>query len=249
MKIELRQIPLLSPSEIGELSSNLEAIHSKTLRTIEYLNNTLQAKKLEIANRWKSTNIGDADKARLAQQETLVVVGKIKDAARDELDGFIKEAGPAYWSLMEQRAFYDNPVKVLTRAGLGTDQRTAYLHQLAHAGSVELGHLAQVAVSTRNEILAAAILSKLDSMPAKDRPVSAQQLASAMDLPGFNKVAAYMKIGENRLQGIVVAIRTWNSGRSNPINTVSLALRERQIDRSVLEADDDVEVDNDYEDA
>lgn len=37
----------------------------------------------------------------------------------------------------------------------------------------------------------------------------------------------------------MIAIRSWLSGRSNPINTVALALRTRDIDVSVLvDADD-----------
>ncbi|WP_222910019.1 hypothetical protein [Pseudomonas sp. DNDY-54] len=239
MKIELLNTPLLSPAEISDLAGNLEAIHSRTLKAIERLNKDVATKKAEIANRWKSANIDAGDKARIAEQETLASVRLIKDNAQAELDGLLKSAGPAHSALVAQRAFYDSPVKVLTRAALGTAQRTAYLQQLAYAGPSELGHLAQVAVSTKNEPLAAAVLSKLDSMPSKDRPVSAQQLAAAMDLPDFKKVAEYLKIGENRLQGILVAIRAWDSGRSSPINTVSLALRERQIDRSVLEVDDD----------
>jgi hypothetical protein len=146
----------------------------------------------------------------------------------------LKDAGPSHAQLVAQRPYYESPVKVLSRAGLGDARRTAYLQQLVHAGSAELGHMAQVAVGTKNEPLAAAVLSLLDTMPTKDRPVSPHALASAMQLDDYTKVREYLKIGDARLQGIVLAVRAWNQGRSNPLNTVALALREQAIDADVL---------------
>ena len=122
---------------------------------------------------------------------------------------------------------------------LGDPKRTEYLNQLAYAGPAELGHMAQVAVSSKNVPLAAAVLSLLDRMPSKDRPVGPAELAHAMRLDDFLKVGEYIKLGDARLQGILVAIRTWKHGRSNPINTVQLALRERGIDRDLIGGGDD----------
>lgn len=234
MKIELINTPLLSPQQIGELASTLDALHSRVLKAIARLQKDVDTRKAEIANRWKSAGIDAADKARFAQSETLAAVRQIKDNSRAELDRLFKEAGPSHAQLVEQRPFYDSPVKVLSRAALGDARRTAYLQQLAHAGPAELGHMAQVAVATRNEPLAAAVLSLLDAMPTKERPVSPQALATAMQLDDYAKVREYIKLGDARLQGIVLAVRTWNQGKSNPLGTVSLALRERAIERGVM---------------
>jgi hypothetical protein len=51
-----------------------------------------------------------------------------------------------------------------------------------------------------------------------------------MELPEYAKVNEYLKLAEARLQGIIVAIRTWRQGRANPLNTLSLALREKEIE-------------------
>ena len=234
MKIELTDTLLLSPPKIGELASSLDALHTRVLKAIERLNKDVATKKAEIANRWKSAGIDPADRARIAQTETLAAVRLIKDNSRAELDRMLKDAGPSHAQLVAQRPYYDSPVKVLSRAALGDARRTAYLQQLAHAGSAELGHMAQVAVGTKNEALAAAVLSCLDALPTKDRPVSPQALASAMQLDEYAKVREYLKIGDARLQGIVLAVRAWNQGRSNPLSTVALALREQAIDADVL---------------
>ena len=233
--MNLNQVsPLLSPQQIGELASNLDAIHTRALKAIERLNQDVASRKAEIANRWKSAGIDAADKARFAQSETVAAVRQIKDNSAKELDKLLKDAGAPHAQLVSQREFYSSPAKVLARAALGDPKRTEYLHQLAYAGPAELGHMAQVAVATQNIPLASALLSLLDRMPSKDRPVGPAELAAAMKLDDYLKVQEYIKLGDARLQGILIAIRSWNQGKSNPLNTVQLALREQAIDRSLL---------------
>lgn len=239
MSIELTQTPLLSASQIGELASTLDAIHSRALKTIERLQKDVDTRKREIASRWKSAGISMADQARYAESETLAAVLQIRENAQKELDAILKSAGAPYEQLVAQRQFYDSPVKVLARAGLGTPERTHYATQLDHAGPSELAHMAQVAVSTKNESLAAAVLGLLDRLPTKDRSVSPQHLANSMRLDAYLKVQDYIKLGDARLQGILIAIRTWKHGRANPLDTVALALRERTIEKEIIEEGDD----------
>ena len=240
MKIELTQTPLLTTQQIGELASTLDLIHSRVEKTIERLNKDVSAKKSEIASRWKSSyGLSSSDLARMAKNETLAVIRLIKDNAKDELDKLLKDAGKPHADLVAQRVFYDSPVKVLSRAALGDSRRTEYLQQLTHAGPAELGHMAQVAVSTKNVQLAAAVLSLLDRLPTKDRPVGPTNLATAMNLADFEKVHEYIKLGDLRLQGILVNIRTWTTGKSNPINTIQLAMRNSEINHDLTGGHDD----------
>lgn len=238
--MNLNQVsPLLSPQQIGELASNLDAIYSRALKTIQRLQSDIDARKAEIASRWKSAGIDAADKARISQSETVAAVRQIKDNSTKELDKLLKDAGAPHAQLVSQRDFYSSPAKVLSRAALGDPKRTEYINQLAYAGPAELGHMAQVAVATQNIALAAAVLSLLDRMPSKDRPFGPIELASAMKLDDYLKVQEYIKLGDARLQGILVAIRTWNQGKSNPLNTVQLALRELAIDHDLIGGDDE----------
>ena len=94
--------------------------------------------------------------------------------------------------------------------------------------------MGQLAAGTGNVALAAAVLSRLDAMPTNQRPFTAQQLASAIDTD-YKKVAEYLKIAEARFQGVVLAIRAWQSDKANLVDTVSLAIRSRQIDQKVLQ--------------
>ncbi len=239
MKIELTNTPLLSPSELIALASQLDTIHTKALKSIERLNKDIETRKREIANRWKNASISSEDQAKYAQSETRAAVLQIRENAQAELNAILKSAGGPHEQLVLQRQFYDSPVKVLSRAGLGSQERTNYLLQAQHAGPAELAHLAQVAVSTKNATLAAALLSVLDATPTSSRPVSAQSLARAMELADYEKAQQAIALGDARLQGIIVAVRTFNQGRANPLDTVALALRERTIEAGILEEGDD----------
>ena len=99
--------------------------------------------------------------------------------------------------------------------------------------------MAQVAVGTRNLALASAVLSLIDRMPSKDRPVGPVELATAMRMDDFLKVQEYVKLGDARLQGILVTIRAWNAGKANPISSIQLAMRERDIDHELIGGGDE----------
>ncbi|EPO4284803.1 hypothetical protein ACUARH_001807 [Pseudomonas aeruginosa] len=240
MKITFSDTPLLTPQQIGELASTLDLLHKRTLTTIERLNKDIATRKQQIASRWKNApGLSSGDLARFAENETLATIREIKDNSKAELDKIIKDAGAPHAQLIGQRQFYDSPAKVLARAALGDPKRTEYLQQLQHAGHAELGHMAQVAVGTGNVALASAVLSLIDRLPTKDRPVGPAELATAMKLDDFLKVQEYIKLGDARLQGILVAIRAWNAGKSNPISSVQLAMRERGIDRDLIGGGDE----------
>ncbi len=240
MKITLSDTQLLSTQQIGELASQLDTLHSRVLKAVERLNKDVGTTKTEIASRWKSApGVGAGELARFAQNETLAAVRQIRDNSKAELDKLLKDAGAPHAQLIAQKPFYDSPAKVLARAALGDPKRTEYLQQLQHARPAELGHMAQVAVGTRNLALASAVLSLIDRMPSKDRPVGPVELATAMRMDDFLKVQEYVKLGDARLQGILVTIRAWNAGKANPISSVQLAMRERDIDHDLIGGGDE----------
>ncbi|QIQ72091.1 MULTISPECIES: hypothetical protein [Pseudomonas syringae group] len=236
----LKQIPLLTVADIGSATSALDATHSRILKTIKRLQDDVEARRVEIKSRWAKTRqanlIGaDANALRSIElQEMTQAFDGIKQTAAAELDQLFKEAGASHALVLGQRPYYDSPVRVVARAGLGSDKRTAYALQLQGSLKAELSHLGQVAVGTGDEVLAAAVLSRIDRLPREDRPFSANELASAMRPEAFLKVQEYIKIAETRFQGVVIAIRAWNSGRKNPLSTVSLALRQGELDEQLL---------------
>jgi hypothetical protein len=234
-------LPFLDASELVSIASNADAISTRTLKALDRLQKDVDARKREIANRWKTAPIAPMDKQRIEAEEIRVATMQIRQNAEKELDGLFSEAGAAYNRAVAQRPFYDSAVKTLNRLTLGDPKRSEYMRQLRSVGPAELAHLGQFAVSSGNKALAAAIVSRLDSFPASSRPFGAVELASAMNLDEHRKASEAIKIVEVRFQTTVIAIRTWKAGKSNPLNTVSLALQGRALNAALmseLEADD-----------
>ena len=227
-------LPFLNASELLSVASGIDALHSRTIKAIERLQRDVDAQKSAIANRWKTAAIGASDKRRIEAEEIRVATLTIRKNSENELDGLLKEAGIAHTRAVGQRGFYGSPVMTLNRVSLGDARRSSYQDQVAGIGPAEAMHLGQWAVSTGNLALAAALVAKVDAMPAGNRPYSGVALAEAMRLDEHRKAAEAIKIVEMRFQGIVIAIRAWKASRSNPLHAVGLSLMGRTLDSAVL---------------
>lgn len=239
MKV-INQTPFMTTAQIGEATSALDSTHSRVLKTIQRLQSDFDTRRAEIKGRWLKTrqaNLNGTSAVTLQgieAQELAQAFSEIKKNGAKELDQLLKQVGASHALVIGQRLYYESAVQVLSREGLGSPERTSYALQLQGSISAELGHLGQFAVGTQNKVLAAAILSRIDRLPRDQRPFSAEDLASSMQLDTFVKVGEYIKIAEARLQGTLVAIRAWSAGRSNPLSTVSLALRAAELDSELL---------------
>lgn len=237
MNTELNpNLPFLSVKEIGDLTSALDATHTRTIKTIARLQNDIDAQKASIANRWKTAHIDQRDSTRIQAQELKAVILEIRKNSEKELDGLFREAGASHAKIVAQRMFYESPVRTLARAGLGSQKRSDYLQQLQGAGSSEVAHMAQLAVSTRDTSLAAALLTILDGFQKANRPFTTQYFAEAFGHEEFLKVREYLKIAEHRFQGTVIAVRTWLADKANPLHSVGLALMGRTLDEAAVKS-------------
>lgn len=227
-------LPFLSASELLSIASGIDALHGRTIKTIERLQRDVDAQKAAIANRWKTAAIGANDRRRIEAEEIRVVTLTIRQNSEKELDALLKEAGIAHTRAAGQRGFYASPVMTLNRLSLGDPRRSSYLDQVAGIGPAEAMHLGQWAVSTGNLALAAALVAKVDAMPAANRPYSGVALAEAMQLDEHRKAVEAIKIVDARFQGVVIAIRTWKTAKANPLHSVSLSLMGRSLDDKTL---------------
>lgn len=230
-------LKFLNGSQMIEAAAALDSVHTRVLKVIERLQKDVDARKRAIAARWSgaaSFGLQPQDVQRIKTTEVNAAILEIQRASEKELDALLKEAGASHSAIVACREFYDSPVKTLNRLTLGDAKRTEYMGQVQSIGLAELSHLGQFSVSTGNAALAAAIVSRLDVMPSKDRPFGAVALAEAMGLDEHRKGAESLKIADVRLQSILIAIRSWKAGKDNPVNTVALALRNRELDAATL---------------
>ena len=100
--------------------------------------------------------------------------------------------------------------------------------QVAGAGPTELANLATFAIATQNRALGAALLSALDAMPARSRPFSAQELADKLCGDETRAVLASVEAVRTANQRTLNANRAFLRGRSDPLATLKLALRNKK---------------------
>jgi hypothetical protein len=235
VKIALKQTPLMSASQLVELASSADLNFQQAGKAIDRLQKDVAEQKRRISERWKGLSISQSDRDRLSAQELRNSVVEIVRNAEPELDRLMKRAHELATQAEAQRDMWDSPVKVLARQGLGLQQRSEYHVQLRDAGPAEVAHIGQLAVGTSNAVLAAAVLSRLDALPSKDRPFSAQELAAAVGVEEYAKANEAIRIASNRGQATINAIRAFRQGRQNPFNNLADAMRRSQEDLSLLE--------------
>jgi hypothetical protein len=149
-------------------------------------------------------------------------------SSEDTRWGYIKDVNAAAESAALTAALFASPQAVLARAGLGSAERSHYLQQLDGSGVVELRNMAALAVATNNKTLGAAIMSVVDRMPRRERPISSAELADRLvgeetravqDAVTRIKLAAQQAINLNR---------EFTAGRVRPLDRVKLALNKRE---------------------
>ena len=174
--------------------------------------------------------------ANFPRRDVEAAVAKAQAAARTEVQ---KNSTDARWqsirelvasaeSLETTAALWASPVTVLSRAGLGSDERTNFMRQIEGAGPVELRNMAVHAAATGNRVLGAALVSIVDRMPRKDRPFSASELAEKLVGVETKSVQDAVAAVRNAAQRAIMRNREFEQRRVNPVDRVKMALNNKE---------------------
>lgn len=167
-----------------------------------------------------------AEKAR--QKATADVRANTSDARWEVL----REMNDAVANLATTEALWASPVVILSRAGLGSPERTNFVAQLAGAGPTELRNLATFAASTNNKVLGAALVSIVDRMPRKDRPFSTAELAHLLVGEDHAKMQHYIRLVRDTTQWAININREFETGRTNHVESMKIALRNHNREKT-----------------
>ena len=227
-EIPFTSAPLLTTAEVIALAE-------LTAKRAEKFGLMIDALTFGIAS--KAANAADAAKAAgfpidLQRQAAAKTAAKARaeivansDKARWDQ---IKELTAAADSLATVDALFEHPVAVLSRAGLGTPERTNFTAQVAGAGPAELRQLAAYAAATQNRVLGAALISAIDRLPSKSRPFIAADLAEKLCGEETRAVRAAIESVRASAQRAINANRAFIAGRTNPLDTIKMALRKQK---------------------
>lgn len=163
-----------------------------------------------------------ADKAAATARRE--VVANSSDARWERL----RELQAASDSLAMTAMLWASPVTVLSRAGLGTPERSAYLTQLEGSGVVELRNMAALATATKNKVLGAALVTIIDRMPARSRPFSSAELAERLCGEEWRQVDAAIREVREAARRSIMRNREYEAGKVRPLDRVKLALNKKE---------------------
>jgi len=138
----------------------------------------------------------------------------MSDASRWEHLRVMSEAEAEVLKVEKQFA---SPSMILTRAGLGSEKRSRYLEQISSAGPLEIQNYAEHAKRTGDMVLGAAIMTRLDSMPKRDRDaagVSRAKLAESLAGEQFRAAQNAIKTVRVTVRESLALNRSFESGRA-----------------------------------
>lgn len=167
---------------------------------------------------------GEEAAAKLAAKARAEVVTNSEDARW----GYIKEVNAAAESVALTAALFASPQAVLARAGLGTPERTHFQTQLDGSGIVEIKNMAVLAVATNNKVLGAAIMSVVDRMPRRERPLSTAELADRLVGEETRQVQDAITKIKLAAQSAINLNREFTAGKVRPLDRIKLALNKKE---------------------
>jgi len=130
-------------------------------------------------------------------------------------------------------SLYPSPIQMLAVAGLGSQERTTYHQQIAHAGPAELATLGKYAVASGKTMLAAAILARLDTLPSQigPKPFTASHFAEAVVGEKHRAVTKAAKTVAAAFQRLVNQNRDFERGKVDLIGKIKDALALEQLNK------------------
>jgi|GEM_PF-973367 len=189
----------------------------------------------------------------LSQAQRIQVVGQalsgfraeVRRSSADKRLAYVREAHEhATWKKSVE-THYRSPMQMLVRDTLGSERRSRILEQIANSGPAELAALSEFAAAKRDLEMGAAVCSKLAELPAKDRPVSGNDLADALMGEKYRTVANALKEIELLGDEALLDDREFENGRADATSRVALGLKKRAEAKAVdLEEDEDDEDSN-----
>lgn len=148
-------------------------------------------------------------------------------ASRQELlEPLAKHAEHATFLLQ----MFASPAQALGRVALGDTRRTQIQLQLTGAGPVELESAAALAVTTRDVVMAAAIVTVVDRLPSKDRPFSVNEFATIMWGEQHIDVVTKLRTVLQAYKLADIAEKEFRTSEVNNVSRLSALLDQREIE-------------------
>lgn len=220
--------PPMAQAEVISLAEVVARRAEKFGKTLDALSSGIEARAREAADSLARADFPPEAQAEAAKKAEAKARAEVLPNSSDSRWDMLREMRAAEESLATTSALFASPQAVLARAGLGTPERSNYLAQLEGSGAAQLGNMAAFAVATKNRPLGAAVMSLLEKMPARSRPVSAADLAERLVGEETRAVQDGIARVREAVQRAIVANRDFERGRPSPLDKIRLGLNSNK---------------------
>ena len=141
---------------------------------------------------------------------------------------FVREAGKLREALQSASAFYQSSPQMLARYTLGSERRSRLIQQIALSGPAELASFAELAASTGDKDLAAALCSRAYDMEPGKRPFDATELADAILGEEFREIQSTITEIDRIAVEAVNDDTAFETGKRNPGRDLHLAMLQKR---------------------
>lgn len=229
-------------SALIETASNIDLRHGVFAKRMDTLKDDVAKRAEQIqADMDRLTDLPGNQRIALVAKELSRFRREVREKTDEERYGHLRDLHAAEEDVNAVAPLYSSPAHILAREGFGTEDRSRFLAQMAHSGPTEVASFAALAVNTGNKILGAAVMSKLDALPKRERElagVSRQELANILCGDDHRKAQEAITIARNRVQSSLNLNREFERGRANATTRIGEALANRR-ETGVLNDDGD----------
>jgi hypothetical protein len=206
-----------SLSELIATAHNIDGKKAAFSKRVEAIAGDVLRHAAEVREKWANVEgLSKGQREALAAKEISKFRREVSQNTEAERYQTLRELRDAAAQVEQMAALYESSSHILARDSLGSEERSRYQDQIANSGPLELANFAALAVSTNNRVLGAALLSRLDSLPAdvkKNVDVSRQELADCLCGEEFAKANESITIARNRIREAINQNRDFESGR------------------------------------
>lgn len=226
------------------LAERAKSLRQQQNETLGRLKNQLDAHQNNL-----SGSLRGIDGARRAAIINESMNGRRRELAAEKIDtryAYTRQLADLANSARGAEELFSSSVALLMRKTIGSETRSRYLSQIEHSGPEELRHLAIYSAATSNTDLAAALVTRVDRMPASQRPFSRKDLADHLVGDELREVRLALATAQlAAIEGLDADTR-FETGEKNPHRTLEIAMLRRRIDNEF--APDEPETDEDDSD-
>lgn len=184
----------------------------------------------EVASRYKLLDgVPMADQHRMAQQETAARTTEARNREQAAMNSLLRELADVKTKYDFSRPFYASRLAYLDRLTLASERRATCAANLAHAGPVALHNAAVRAMQATDAELAAAVVARLDSMNARDRPFSAAEMAERVAVPGYEQAVRALNETGAAIDDTIRLTRIARNAGYAPLAKVARAVRQNDF--------------------